>query len=185
MLLTDAEISLRPRGPRDAFELDWSGDAEAERFGRELEGSPWSQMWDRRRRQAFWVCLGDEVIGEADLFDIRRGDRTAELRIGIAPTALLGKGYGRRAVQLALTYARDHLQLSSVYLRVRESNARAVRCYLASGFRRHGRLQGMRFPDPILLMHRELVREGVAQGALGESGEERAVREAAAGKLPL
>ncbi len=185
MLLTDAEISLRPRGPRDLIELDWSGDAEAEGYGRELQGSPWSQMWDRRRRQAFWVCIDGEVVGEADLFDIRRGDRTAELRIGLAPSQLLGKGYGRRAVRIALEYAREHLQLASVYLRVRESNARAVRCYLAEGFRRHGRLQGERFPDPILLMHRDLTVEGIAQGLQRGAGVERAVGEAAAGKLPL
>jgi RimJ/RimL family protein N-acetyltransferase len=185
MLLTDAEISLRPRGPRDVMELDWSGDAEAERYGRELQGSPWSQMWDRRRRQAFWVCVDDEVVGEADLFDIRRGDRTAELRIGLAPAELLGKGYGRRAVRIVLEYAREHLQLTSVYLRVRESNKRAVRCYLAEGFRRHGRLQGARFPDPILLMHRELTVEGIAQGPQGGTGVESAVGEVAAGEFPL
>lgn len=184
MMLTDGEISLRPRGPRDAFELDWSGDAEAERFGRDLEGSPWSQMWDRRRRQAFWVCVDDEVVGEADLFDIRRGDRTAELRIGLAPSALLGRGYGRRAVALLLFYAYAHLQLTSVYLRVRESNARAVHCYLAAGFRRQGRLQGERFPDPILLMHRDLTAEGVAQGLPGGAGPQEVRRQAAAGKLP-
>ncbi|MDA8345681.1 MAG: GNAT family protein [Thermaerobacter sp.] len=185
MMLSDAELSLRPRGPRDVFVLDWSGDAEAERFGEELEGSSWSQLWDRRRRQAFWVCIGDEVVGEADLFDIRRGDRTAELRIGLAPTAYLGKGYGRRALQLLLDYASGHLQLGSVYLRVREANTRAVRCYLAVGFRRHGRLRGERFPEPVLLMHRELMRERIAQGPAGELIVDSALRETATGEFSL
>lgn len=183
MTLIDADISLRPRGPRDAFELDWSGDEEAARFGQDLEGSPWSQMWDRRRRQAFWVLVGGEVVGEVDLFDIRRGDRTAELRIGIAPGELLGRGYGRRALALVLTYAVEHLKLTSVYLRVRQQNDRAVRCYLAAGFRRSGRLQGARFPEPILLMHCALGTEGVAQRTERRSRRECAVGQATAGEF--
>lgn len=185
MVLSDAELSLRPRGPRDAFELDWTGDEEAERFGKEREGSSWSQLWDRRRRQAFWVCVGDDVVGEADIFDIRRGDRTAEVRIGLAAPAHLGRGYGRRALALLVRYASEHLQLSSIYLRVREGNVRAVRCYLAVGFKRDGRLRGERFPEPVLLMHRDLVRERVAQSPQGQLGVDSALREAAAGELLL
>lgn len=183
MMLSDAELSLRPRGQRDAFALEWTGDAEAERFGRELGESPWSQLWDRRRRQAFWVCIGDEVVGEADLFDIRRGDRTAELRIGIAPAGYLGKGYGRRALVLLLRYATEHLQLRSTYLRVREENVRAVHCYLAAGFRRRGRLRGERFPEPILLMHRDLVPEGIEQGLLRDALVDGSLGQVAVGEL--
>lgn len=181
MELCDQDLQLRPRGSCDAVELDWSGDEEAERFGREVAQSPWSQLWDRRRRQAFWIVLSGEVIGEVDLFDIRRGDRTAELRIGISP-AHLGRGYGRRAVLLLLSYAWGHLRLCSVYLRVREQNQRAVRCYRSLGFRARGRLAGNRFPAPVLLMSHGL-GEGSVERLPGGSLVDGSRREIASGEL--
>ena len=182
MPLIDGDLWLRPRGSDDHIELSWTGDREIERFGREWKASTWRSTWDRRRRQAFWLVLSGETIGEVELIDIRRGDRTAELRIGIARPELLGHGYGSRAIRLVLTHAASHLHLSSVYLRVREMNHRAVGCYLNCGFRKRGRLQGGRFRDPILLMDCRLPsgQEGVLDGLQGVSVEETAAGESLA-----
>jgi len=181
MELSDQELCLRPRAANDRVVLDWSGDSESERFGLELEGSSWSGQWDRRRRQAFWICVDGTEVGEVDLFDIRRGDQTAELRIGIAGGSLLGKGYGRRALQLLLTYAELHLRLREVYLRVRENNGRAVACYRSCGFRARGRLEGRHFPDPVLLMTRRLGSERPVERASCETLVEDAVDGGATG----
>lgn len=152
MPLNDGELWLRPRRSDDPIDLKWEGDLEIELFGKEWLESSWRHLWDRRRRQAFWLLVGGDTIGEVELIDIRRGDRTAELRIGIARPELLSRGYGTRAIHLLLEHASSHLHLTSVYLRVRESNLRAVRCYQKCGFKKRGRLRGGRFQDTILLM---------------------------------
>lgn len=170
MEIRDQDLFLLPRRPNEAKILDWSGDADAECYGRTLQGGPWSEMWDRRRRQAFWIMLADRVIGEVEIFDIRRGERTAELRIGIAQAGDLGRGYGRRVLKLVLGYARDHLRLQDTYLRVQERNLRAVACYRAVGFRPVGRLTGRHFPEPVLLMTCDLADERPLQG--GACGSE-------------
>lgn len=181
MPLNDGDLGLVPRRADDRVVLHWIGDQEIERFGREFREGAWSMLWDRRRRQAFWIVVGGEVVGEIELIDIRRGDRTAELRIGIAHAELLGRGLGSRAIRLILSYAVDHLHLATVYLRVREANRRAVRCYEKCGFRKRGRLQGGRFREAILLMECELASwaEGALQGLASV-----AVAEAAVGEGP-
>ncbi len=173
MELSDQDLFLLPRRPHDPMVLDWSGDADAENFGRTLVDGPWSEMWDRRRRQAFWIMLADRVIGEVEVFDMRRGERTAEVRIGIAQAGDLGQGYGRRVLRLLIAYAREHLRLKEVYLRVEERNGRAVACYRSVGFRAVGRLAGRHFPRPVLLMTCDLANErplhGLACGTEVES----------------
>ncbi len=176
MELSDQDLFLLPRRPNDAMALDWSGDEDAASYGRTLEDGPWSVMWDRRRRQAFWIMLADRVIGEVEIFDMRRGERTAEVRIGIAQAGDLGRGYGRRTLRLVLAHARDHLRLKEAYLRVEERNLRAVACYRAVGFRPVGRLAGRRFPHPILLMTCDLADERVLHGGARRSEVKRAGR---------
>ena len=169
MELRDQEMFLMPRRPGDAMILDWHGDADAESYGQATRLSPWSELWDRRRRQAFWIVVQERVIGEVEIFDIRRGERTAEVRIGIAQPRDLGQGYGRRVLRLVLAYARDHMRLEEAYLRVEERNLRAVACYRAVGFRAVGRLAGRRFPRPVLLMTCALGDERPAQGRRGRA----------------
>jgi len=169
MELIDGDLCLLPRRRQDPMLLDWSGDPEAEKFGQVMSTSCWSELWDRRRRQAFWIMLGERAIGELEIYDIRRGEGTGEMRIGLAQGKDLGKGYGRRALRLALAYARDHLRLQESYVRVEEENRRAVACYRAVGFRAVGRLQGRRFPHPILLMTISLLDEEAPERSAGEA----------------
>ncbi len=159
MELRDQDLFLLPRRRQDQMTLDWSGDEDAQSFGRTIEAGPWSELWDRRRRQVFWIMLHERAIGEVEIFDMRRGERTAEVRIGIAQAGDLGRGYGRRVLALVLAYAQEHLRLKDVYLRVEERNGRAVACYRSVGFRAVGRLTGRRFPRPILLMTCDLADE--------------------------
>jgi RimJ/RimL family protein N-acetyltransferase len=183
MELSDRDLFLLPRRPHDPMILDWRGDADAESYGRSLADGAWNEMWDRRRRQAFWIMLADRVIGEVEIFDMRRGERTAELRIGIAQRGDLGQGYGRRALRLVLRYAREHLRLKEAYLRVEERNQRAVACYRAVGFRAVGRLAGRRFPQPVLLMTCDLGDERLLERLARGSEVEGARRPLAGGDL--
>ena len=176
MELSDQDLFLLPRRAQDTMALDWSGDEDAVSYGRMLELGPWSETWDRRRRQAFWIVLADRVIGEVEIFDMRRGERTAEVRIGIAQAGDLGRSYGRRTLRLLLAYARDHLRLKEAYLRVEERNLRAVACYRSVGFRPVGRLTGRRFPRSILLMTCDLADERALQGGARRPKIKRAPR---------
>ncbi|MCL6594746.1 MAG: GNAT family N-acetyltransferase [Firmicutes bacterium] len=91
------------------------------------------------------VTLGIErasdgaLIGGAALVDVSEDGR-AELVIAIGQADARGRGYGREAVRQAVAYARASLGVQEVYLRVRADNRRAIRCYLASGFVREGRM---------------------------------------------
>ena len=185
MELSDQDLFLLPRRSNDPMILDWSGDEEARRYGDAIGASPWSDLWDRRRRQAFWIMVAERVIGEVEIFDIRRGERTAELRIGIAQAADLGRGYGRRAVRLMLGYARDHLRLQDLYLRVEERNGRAISCYRAAGFRAVGRLAGRRIPSPVVLMTCDLGDERPPQRGARRTEVESAVRPGAGRDLVM
>jgi RimJ/RimL family protein N-acetyltransferase len=152
---------VRVRGDVSA-EVPWDlEDPFVRRYVVEMAASPWRNAWDRRRRQVFALALGERLVGEAELFDIRRGEGVAELRICLGAPGSRGRGLGRRAVLELLAYAKEHLALAEVYLRVQEDNLRAIRCYERCGFRKVGRLQARRGRSgSILLMSRPLRERG-------------------------
>ena len=47
---------------------------------------------------------------------------------------MLGKGIGEQAINLAIEKSCDELNFISIYVNVRESNTRAIRCYRKCGF---------------------------------------------------
>jgi RimJ/RimL family protein N-acetyltransferase len=59
----------------------------------------------------------------------------AVLGILIGEPELHGRGIGRRAIPLAIDAARERLDFDCVELHTRLSNARAIACYTACGFR--------------------------------------------------
>ena len=77
-------------------------------------------------------------LGQCGLMKVDQTARNAELAIVMAPDSA-GRGYGREALRLLLDYAFRQMNLNRVYLRVYAENERAVRCYLACGFREEGR----------------------------------------------
>ena len=86
-----------------------------------------------------WVIEAEgELAGEIRLDGLDRRDRRARLAIGLLHERYLGRGIGRRAVELALDHAFGLLGLHRVDLRVLSYNLRAIRCYQACGFIREG-----------------------------------------------
>lgn len=117
----------------------------------------WKESLDQRRAQWFGIYLGNDLIGEIELIDIRRSEGCGELRICIWREELRGQGIGSDAIRLLLDYARMYLRLRLVYLRVYTGNMRAIRCYQRCGFVREGLLRpSARLPETILLMRHEL-----------------------------
>jgi RimJ/RimL family protein N-acetyltransferase len=73
--------------------------------------------------------------------------RCAEFGIRIGSEANRGKGYGKEATALALSFCWNHLNLNRVQLIVFGHNARAARVYAAAGFEREGLLRRAAFVD--------------------------------------
>jgi RimJ/RimL family protein N-acetyltransferase len=89
-----------------------------------------------------WVA-----IGNMGLFDLDKIARSAELGIMIGNKAYWNKGFGTRAINLLLKHCFDTMNLNRVFLRVFETNPRAVRCYEKVGFVHEGRLRQAIFKD--------------------------------------
>ncbi len=68
-------------------------------------------------------------------------NRNCELGIVIGREEMLGQGLGGEAIDLALGFAFDFLNMHKVNLTVFEYNERAHRCYLKCGFRDEGRVR--------------------------------------------
>jgi RimJ/RimL family protein N-acetyltransferase len=89
-----------------------------------VDGAPKGHVWlERDESQADTVVLG----------------------ILIGDSRLLGRGIGRRAIELAIEAASKRLAFSRVRLKVRKSNPRAIACYERCGFRIAD--EGVKEPD--------------------------------------
>jgi RimJ/RimL family protein N-acetyltransferase len=87
----------------------------------------------------FAIEADGQYIGRCGLFNVDEAARTAELGIGIGDRAYWGKGYGREALRLLLTYGFDLRNLRRIWLTVNGNNERAIRSYRAAGFKEEGR----------------------------------------------
>jgi RimJ/RimL family protein N-acetyltransferase len=82
--------------------------------------------------------------------------RSAELGLRIGAEQERGKGYGTRAMRLALAYAWETLNLHRVSLTVFADNPRAIAVYCKAGFRqegvmRHAAFTGGRWRDVVVM----------------------------------
>jgi RimJ/RimL family protein N-acetyltransferase len=86
-----------------------------------------------------WVIEADgALVGEARLDHLHPDDRRARLAIGLFHERHLGRGIGRKAVNLVLEQAFGPLCLHRVGLRVLAYNKRAICCYEACEFALEG-----------------------------------------------
>lgn len=98
----------------------------------------------------------DRLLGSVGLHDIDNIHRHGILGIFIGDEESRGKGYGREAIQLLLTFAFGYLNLHGVALWVFDFNTRGIACYRRVGFkevgrRRHGLLRNGEYHDVILM----------------------------------
>ncbi len=80
----------------------------------------------------------EELIGYIELDGILWAHRVSGMSIAIGDRAHHGKGYGREAMQLALGFAFDELNLHRVELTVFSYNQAAITLYEKLGFQREG-----------------------------------------------
>ena len=78
------------------------------------------------------------LIGLVVIDDVEWNNRVGGLAIGLGDSAHWGKGYGSEAVQLALAFAFNELNLHRLQLGVFSYNKRAIALYEKLGFQKEG-----------------------------------------------
>ena len=81
------------------------------------------------------------AIGSTGFHSVDWKNRSTEIGISIGEKKYWNCGYGRDTMRLMLRHAFNDLNLNRVYLFVFETNERARKAYLASGFVEEGRLR--------------------------------------------
>lgn len=94
--------------------------------------------WLMKQPYGAMIDAAGEPVGHIRLHSLNETDRKARLAIGLFSETVLGRGIGRRSVSLCLDHAFGTMGLHRVDLRVLAFNTRAIRCYLACGFRHEG-----------------------------------------------
>lgn len=113
-----------------------------------------AQYSERDDDFVFLVEFDGAPVGQASVYGIDRADRTGEVGRFIAAPEARGRGLMDLACAELLRFCSDTLQLTSVYLDVKENNARAIGLYRRQGFEEEGRRDG------IVRMRRSLKRDG-------------------------
>jgi RimJ/RimL family protein N-acetyltransferase len=128
-------------------------------------GSSWRREWDGRLYHTreylaagagqpdepgvySWVVEHDgHSIGSARL-RVDADQHSADYSVGLFVPGLRGQGLGREITRLVLSWGFGELGLHRVELEVLAGNQRAIRCYLACGFRQEGvRREALLYPD--------------------------------------
>ena len=91
-----------------------------------------------RRSDAVGDNDDDDLLGLVELDGMDWVHRTTSISIGIGQACHRGQGYGREAMQLALAFAFDELNLYRVCLTVFSYNEQAIALYEGLGFVREG-----------------------------------------------
>jgi RimJ/RimL family protein N-acetyltransferase len=109
----------------------------------------WEQEQAKGGRDgATFVIEADGIcIGQCGLRGFNETNRVAELGITIGDKAYWGRGYGRDAVRLLLVYGFRYRNVHRIWLWTNSNNERAIRSYLACGFKEEGRLREHAWSD--------------------------------------
>lgn len=86
-----------------------------------------------------------KLIGSCGFSEIDWRNRSAEFGINIGEKSFWNKGYGTEAVRLMVKHGFNTLNLHRIYLRVFETNPRAIRSYEKAGFTHEGRQRQAEF----------------------------------------
>lgn len=106
-----------------------------------MEHQAWLEQISRdpsRELLIISIASSGEAIGQIILSRISSIHRSCELSIRIADSANRGRGYGSKALELAVLHATRDLGLHRIELNVFETNHRAIRVYEKVGFKFEG-----------------------------------------------
>lgn len=80
-------------------------------------------------------------VGNCSLMNIHWENRSAEVGIHIGEKKYWNQGFGTKAMQLMCRHVFDDLNLHRLWLRVFQTNQRAIRSYEKAGFVQEGRMR--------------------------------------------
>jgi RimJ/RimL family protein N-acetyltransferase len=80
-----------------------------------------------------------KLIGSCGFFNYDQRNASAEFGIMIGVKSYWDKGFGTEAVRLLVRHGFETINLNRIYLRVLETNPRAIRAYEKAGFTHEGR----------------------------------------------
>jgi len=155
--LVGERVVLRPFSKRDLPHIRrWSNDAELRKLIGEI--APISQAESEKyyrelrsdeNRAWFTIVLkkGKRVIGEAGLLRMFRPWRSTDMTIIIGERDAWGKGYGKEAGRLLLSYAFQHLGFHRISIGVVGFNKNALRFWKSLGFKKEGVERDAHFYD--------------------------------------
>jgi len=156
-MLTGRLITLGPVVPADFPNLfRWADDLEAARLNEPYRPAVWKhqeELWfnvGKDQSRVFFAIrkLGTQpLIGYAQIHGIDPVHRSAMLGLRIGDAAERGKGYGRDALEQAVSFCWNHLNLSRIGLVVFATNERAIKLYKDFGFEQEGVLRRGVFID--------------------------------------
>lgn len=87
------------------------------------------------------------LIGNCSFMDIDTRNRSSEFGIMIGDKTAWNQGYGTEAVRLLAKLGFKTLNLNRIFLRVFETNPRAIRAYEKAGFTHEGRQRQAEWKD--------------------------------------
>ena len=104
----------------------------------------WLKRNQSDKNQILWGIYdlkSDELLGIARLMFIDWISSNAEFGIFIGSKSGRGKGLGKETTKMVLNFAFNDANLHKVYLKVTESNAKAIGLYESCGFDKEGLLK--------------------------------------------
>ncbi|WP_100372351.1 GNAT family N-acetyltransferase [Bacillus sp. FJAT-45037] len=109
-------------------------------FSREQLNKYYQRIMHDETRYDFSICLidTDELIGDLAILEIDEENNKAAFRIALHHTKHFNKGYGTEALQLALQFTFDTLNLNRLQLEVYSHNVRGIKAYEKAGFKIEG-----------------------------------------------
>jgi RimJ/RimL family protein N-acetyltransferase len=153
----DGVVSLEPIQQRDLESLFvWLNDSRAATLDlphRPLDCIAFRDWLDRLPRETSQILFAIREVGRPEMIgfvlfkNFQPVYQTAELGVRIGVEGERGKGYGTRAVRLAMDYAWRVLNLHRVSLHVLAHNERAIASYVRAGFVAEGVLREAAFID--------------------------------------
>jgi RimJ/RimL family protein N-acetyltransferase len=87
------------------------------------------------------------IIGYVQIININSVHGSADLGIRIGEERFRSQGFGKEALELALKFCWNHLNLHRIQLTVFKHNQRAINVYKALGFKKEGLLRQAAFID--------------------------------------
>jgi RimJ/RimL family protein N-acetyltransferase len=156
-MLRTARVSIGAFVPEDFAPLfRWANDVDSARLDfayRPVNLMMHKQWWDNLGKDptrimfAMRKTTAPAIIGFVEINAINSVHRSAELGIRIGAESDRGQGYGKEALELALEFCWNHLNLNRVQLNVFKHNQRAIGAYRSVGFKKEGVLRKAAFID--------------------------------------